>query len=67
MSKDYGKYLQFLASEYNILYIGKDSQEIYDKTSEYFLSASKVDVNVQILEKMNTILTKRHINVVVLM
>ncbi len=65
MSKDYGKYLQFLASEYNILYIGKDSQEIYDKTSEYFLSASKVDVNVQILEKMNTILTKRHINVVV--
>ncbi|MCD6432459.1 MAG: hypothetical protein J7L21_00315 [Sulfurimonas sp.] len=65
MSKDYGKYLQFLASEYNILYIGKDSQVIYDKTSEYFLSASKVDVNVQILEKMNTILTKRHINVVV--
>ena len=65
MSKDYGKYLQFLASEYNILYIGKDSQEIYDRTSEYFLSASKVDVNVEILEKINTILTKRHINVVV--
>ena len=66
MSKEYGKYLQFLASEYNILYIGKDSQDIYDETSEYFLSASKVDINVEILEKINTILTKRHINVVVI-
>jgi len=65
MSKDYSKYLQFLASEYNILYVGKDSQVIYDKISEYFLSASKVDVNIQILEKINTVLTKRHINVVV--
>ena len=65
MSKDYSKYLQFLASEYNILYVGKDSQMIYDKISEYFLSASKVDVNIQILEKINTVLTKRHINVVV--
>ncbi len=66
MSKEYGKYLQFLASEYNILYIGKDSQDIYDETSEYFLSASKVDINVEILEKINSILTKRHINVVVI-
>ncbi len=65
MSKDYGKYLQFLASEYNILYVGKDSQEIYDETSEYFLSASKVDINAQILDKIDTILTKRHVNVVV--
>ncbi len=65
MSKEYGRYLQFLASEYNILYVGKDSQEIYDETSEYFLSASKVDINAEILEKINTILTKRHINVVV--
>ena len=65
MSKEYGKYLEFLASEYNILYVGRDSQEIYDETSEYFLSASKVDINEEILEKINTILTKRHINVVV--
>jgi len=65
MNKEYGKYLQFLASEYNILYIGKDSEVIYDEISEYFLSASKVDVNVKILEKINTILVKRHIDVVV--
>jgi len=65
MNKKYDKYLQFLASEYNILYIGRDSEEIYDEISEYFLSASKVDVNAQILDKINTILTKRHINIVV--
>ena len=65
MSKEYGKYLPFLASEHNILYIGKDSQDIYDETSEYFLSASKVDINIQILEKISAILTKRHINIVV--
>jgi len=64
MSKEYGKYLQFLASEYNILYIGKDSETIYDEISGYFLSASKVDVNEEILNKINTILAKRHINIV---
>ena len=65
MSKEYGKYLQFLASEYNILYVGRDSQEIYDETSEGFLSTSKVDCNPQILEKIDTILTKMSIDVVV--
>jgi len=65
MNKNYNNYLQFLASEYNILYVGRDSQEIYDALSGYFLSASKVDVNEEILEKINTILTKRHINIVV--
>jgi len=65
MNKKYDKYLQFLASEYNILYIGRDSEEIYDDMSGYFLSSSKVDVNVQILDKINTILMKRHINIVV--
>jgi len=65
MNKNYGKYLQFLASEYNILYVGRDSEEIYDTVSGYFLSASKVDVNEEILGKINTILTKRHINIVV--
>jgi len=65
MNKNYNNYLQFLASEYNILYVGRDSQEIYDALSGYFLSASKVDVNEEILGKINTILTKRHINIVV--
>ncbi|MEN4054040.1 hypothetical protein [Sulfurimonas sp. NWX79] len=65
MSRDYSNYLQFLALEHNILYVGRDSQEIYDEISTYFASASKVDVNEEILQKINTILTKRHINVVI--
>jgi len=66
MSKDYSNYLQFLAAEYNVLYIGKDSEEIYDETSAYFMTASKVDINQKILEKIVSILTKRHINIVVI-
>ena len=65
MKKDYSNYLQFLASEYNILYIGKNSETIYDKISVYFSSSSKVDINEEILEKITNILTKRHINIVV--
>ena len=65
MSRDYNSYLQFLASEYNILYIGRDSEAIYDETSVYFASSSKVDVNQEILNKINSILTKRHIDIVV--
>ncbi len=66
VSKDYSNYLQFLAAEYNVLYIGKDSEEIYDETSAYFMTASKVDINQKILEKIVSILTKRHINIVVI-
>lgn len=66
MSKDYSNYLQFLATEYNILYIGKSSEEIYDETSSYFMSASKIDINKEILNKINTILLKRHINIIVI-
>jgi len=66
MDKDYGNYLQFLAAEYNILYIGKNSEEVYDVASSYFLSTSKVDINKEILAKISSILTKRHINLVVI-
>ncbi len=66
MSKDYSKYLQFLAAEYNILYVGKSSEKIYDEISSYFLSSSKVDINSEILSKINSILTKRHINIVII-
>ncbi len=66
MSKDYSKYLQFLATEYNILYIGKGSKEIYDETSSYFMTSSKIDINEEMLEKINSVLTKRHINIVVI-
>ena len=65
MSKDYGKYLRFLASRYNILYIGRDSLKIYDEISSYFASASKIDINKQMLQKIDMTLTKRHIDIVV--
>jgi len=66
MGKNYSNYLQFLASDYNILYIGRDSQEVYDETASYFLSASSVAINEEILDKMNTILSKENIKVVVI-
>jgi len=66
MGKDYSNYLQFLAAGYNILYIGKDSETIYDESSSYFKSSSKVDINDEILKKITAILTKRHINIVVI-
>ena len=66
MSKEYGAYLQFLAAEYNVLYIGKASEDVYDETSEYFMSASKIDINQEMLEKITSVLTKRHIDVVVI-
>lgn len=66
MNYDYSHYLKFLAAEYNVLYIGKNSEAIYDETSSYFKSSSKVDINVEILKKINIILMKRHINVVVI-
>jgi len=65
MGRDYSNYLQFLALEHNILYIGKDSHAIYNSISDYFASASKIDINQEILEKLNAILTKRHIDIVV--
>lgn len=66
MSKDYSNYLQFLAAEYNILYIGKDSEDIYDETSSYFMSSSKVNINKKIFDKITSIMTKRHINLVII-
>ena len=65
MSKDYSNYLQFLASEYNILYIGKNSKIIYDSISGYFASSSKIDLNEEMLEKIHSVLTKNHINIVI--
>ncbi|MDQ7061668.1 MAG: hypothetical protein Q9M43_11285 [Sulfurimonas sp.] len=66
MSKNYSKYVEFLASKYNILYIGKQSERIYDETSTYFLSASKIDMLDTMLDKLDTVLMKRHINIIVI-
>jgi len=66
MSKTYGKYLQFLASEYNILYIGKTQNNICDEIESYFMSNSKIDISNQMLEKITSTLSKRHINIVII-
>ena len=66
MNKDYSKYLQFLAAECNVLYIGKDTEDMIDKAFVDFLSVSKVDINKEILKKINSILTKRHINLIII-
>lgn len=66
MGKDYGKYLQFLALEYNVLYIGKESNSIFDEISEYFAASSKIDINDGMLERIASILSKGHINIVII-
>ncbi len=66
MSKDYKKYVQFLASGYNILYVGRENEAIYDKTADYFLSASKIDMTQEMLDKIDLTLSKRHISIAVI-
>jgi len=64
--KEYTNYLQFLAAKYNILYIGESSDEIYEETSSYFKSNATVDITQEILIKIEDILQKRSIDVIVL-
>ncbi len=66
MSKDYKKYLQFLASEYNILYIGHRANQICDDIATYFATSSNIDINNEMLEKITSTLSKRHTNIVVI-
>ena len=66
MSKEYINYLQFLAADYNVLYIGQDNEKLFKEISEYFKTSSKVDVNNEILDKITSILSKRHINLAII-
>jgi len=66
MGKDYGKYLQFLASEYNVLYIGQGPSDVCDEISTYFSTSSKIDINKEMLNKIVATLTKRHTNIVII-
>jgi hypothetical protein len=66
MSKEYINYLQFLAADYNVLYIGKDRDKYFDEIASYFMTSSRIDVNEEILGKITSILTKRHINLVII-
>jgi len=66
MHKAYGKYLQFLAADYNILYIGKGASDIYNEISEYFAKASKIDMNEEMLEKISLTISKNQTNIVIL-
>jgi hypothetical protein len=66
MGKDYNTYLQFLAAEYNVMYIGKDSEDLFDGVASYFNSSSKMDINENILEKLSLTLSKRGTNLVII-
>jgi len=66
MHKDYSAYIHFLAAEYNILYLGKENQELYEKIALYFRTANEIDLNETILTKLSTILNKYDINLVVI-
>ncbi|MDQ7067008.1 MAG: hypothetical protein Q9M40_02810 [Sulfurimonas sp.] len=66
MNKHYSNYVQFLASSHNILYIGRESEKIYDETSIFFSSASKIDMTKEMLEKINAVLLKRHITIAII-
>ena len=65
MDRDYGSYLQFLAKEYNSLYIGKDSKDFYIDVSGYFASSSSIDINRNMLNEINNILSIRDVNIVI--
>lgn len=66
MAKHYEKYLEFLAAGYNVLYVGREQQKIFNETEDFFMSVSYVDVNEDILAKLEAILMKRHIDIVVM-
>ncbi len=66
MSKKYNYYIKFLAIKNNILYISKNKHKIFDLIESYFLTASYVDLNRNILNTINLTLTKRSINFVII-
>jgi len=65
MDKEYSDYLKFLASDYNILYIGDDFELIYDEVSLSFLSSSSLEVSNKNLKNLNIFLKKRDIDIVI--
>jgi len=65
MSKDYSKYIQFLAAEYNVLYVGKESIDVFDTIESYFKSSSKIEMSSALLEQFTSTLSKCHINLVI--
>ncbi|WP_457749553.1 hypothetical protein [Sulfurimonas sp.] len=66
MSKDYSAYIQFLAVQYNVLYLGDENKELYEKINPYFKNAHEIDLNETILAKLVNILNKYDINVVII-
>lgn len=66
MHKNYSSYIQFLANEYNVLYLTKENQKLYDAIAPYFNSANKIDLNEDILAKISSLLSKNNINIVLI-
>jgi len=50
MEMSYEKYLQFLAVEHTLVYVGDRSFELYDKISDSFFSSQKIDANAKNLD-----------------
>ncbi len=66
MHKKYSSYIQFLANEYNVLYLTKENQAFYNTIAPYFKSANEIDLNEDILTKISSLLSKNNINVVLI-
>lgn len=66
MINNYKKYLQFLAAEYNILYLGNESIDAYNNVASYFMTAAKRALNQNELEHIALTLFKHKINLVII-
>jgi len=66
MGKDYNSYLQFLAAEYNVLYIGKKSKNDFDEALSYFKSSGKMDLEEIGAVNIASTLSKYSIDVVIM-
>ena len=65
VSSNYKVYLQFLAAEYNVLYLGCESIQEYDDISSYFISSIKRALNQNELEHIALTIFKHKINLVI--
>jgi len=66
MSRNYSKYLQFLAADANLLYIGKTPDKKLNEIFPFFASILKIDSNQDMLDKISFTLTKREINIIII-
>ena len=66
MKKEYKTYIQFLAAEYNVLYLGDEIHELYTQIEPYFNTTLKMDLNESVFPKLSSFLNKQQINIVII-